>query len=120
MLTGKQKSELRGIAQTKRPLFQMGKDAVSENLIKTISDSLEAHELVKVSLLKTCGISANEAAVTISAATHSEVVQVIGRTFTLYRRSKKISWGCRVCELLYWAEPLIRYITDICRLPSRQ
>lgn len=93
MLTGKQKSELRGIAQTKRPLFQMGKDAVSENLIKTISDSLEVHELVKVSLLKTCGISANEAAITISAATHSEVVQVIGRTFTLYRRSKKNKLG---------------------------
>ena len=51
MLTGKQKSELRGIAQTRKPLFQMGKDAISENLIKTISDSLEAHELVKVSLL---------------------------------------------------------------------
>ena len=69
MLTGKQKSELRGIAQTRKPLFQMGKDAISENLIKTISDSLEAHELVKVSLLKTCAITANEAAVTISAAT---------------------------------------------------
>ena len=56
MLTGKQKSELRGIAQTRKPLFQMGKDAISENLIKTISDSLEAHELVKVSLLKTCAM----------------------------------------------------------------
>lgn len=93
MLTGKQKSELRGIAQTRKPLFQMGKDAISENLIKTISDSLEAHELVKVSLLKTCAITANEAAVTISAATHSVVVQVIGRTFTLYRRSKKNKLG---------------------------
>ena len=87
MLTGKQKSELRGIAQTRKPLFQMGKDAISENLIKTISDSLEAHELVKVSLLKTCAITANEAAVTISAATHSEVVQVIGTMFVLYRES---------------------------------
>lgn len=89
MLTGKQKSVLRGIAQKRRPLFQMGKDAISENLIKTISDSLEAHELVKVSILKTCTVSANEAAVEISAATHSEVVQVIGHTFVLYRRSKK-------------------------------
>ncbi len=71
----------------------MGKDAISENLIKTISDSLEAHELVKVSLLKTCAITANEAAVTISAETHSEMVQVIGRTFTLYRRARKINWG---------------------------
>lgn len=36
MLTGKQKSELRGIAQTRKALFQIGKDAISENLIKTL------------------------------------------------------------------------------------
>lgn len=89
MLSGKQKSKLRGIAQTTKPLFQIGKEDISENMIKTISDSLEAHELVKVSLLKTTSLSANEAAVTISAATHSDIVQVIGKTFTLYRRSKK-------------------------------
>lgn len=89
MLTGKQKSKLRGVAQTRRPLFQIGKDAISDNMIKTIQDSLEAHELVKISMLKTCSLSVNEAAVELSAATHSEVVQVIGRTFTLYRRSKK-------------------------------
>lgn len=89
MLTGKQKSKLRGVAQTRRPLFQIGKDAISENMIKTIQDSLEAHELVKISMLKTCALSVNEAAVELSAATHSDVVQVIGRTFTLYRRSKK-------------------------------
>lgn len=89
MLTGKQKSRLRGVAQTRRPLFQIGKDAISDNMIKTIQDSLEAHELVKISMLKTCALSVNEAAVELSAATHSEVVQVIGRSFTLYRRSKK-------------------------------
>lgn len=93
MLNGKQKSELRALAQTRKPLFQIGKDAISENLIKTISDSLEAHELVKISLLKTCAITANEAAITISAETQSEVVQIIGRTFTLYRRSKKNKLG---------------------------
>ncbi len=89
MLTGKQKSELRGIAQTRKALFQIGKDAISENLIKTLQDSLEAHELVKLSLLKTCPITPYEAAIELSAATHSEVVQIIGHTVILYRRSKK-------------------------------
>ena len=93
MLTGKQKSELRGIAQTKKALFQMGKDAISENLIKTIQDSLEAHELIKINLLKTCAISVNEAAIEVARETHSEIVQVIGRTFVLYRKSKKNKLG---------------------------
>lgn len=89
MLTGKQKRELRAMAHTRKALFQIGKDEISENMIKTISDSLEAHELVKISLLKTCAITANEAAIEMSAATHSDIVQIIGRTFVLYRRSKK-------------------------------
>ena len=53
MLTSKDKKTLRSIAQTRKALFQIGKDGVTLNMIKTISDSLEAHELVKVSLLKT-------------------------------------------------------------------
>lgn len=93
MLNNKQKSELRAMAQTRKPLFQIGKDGITENMIKTVGDSLEAHELVKLSLLKTCACSVNEAAIDISAATHSEVVQVIGRTCTLYRKSKKNKLG---------------------------
>ena len=52
MLTNKQKSTLRSMANSLRPLFQVGKDGVSHNLINTLSDSLEAHELVKLNILK--------------------------------------------------------------------
>ena len=45
MLTNKEKSYLRGLAQTKRALFQIGKDGITPNMIRTVSDSLEAHEL---------------------------------------------------------------------------
>ena len=48
MLTNKEKSYLRGLAQTKRALFQIGKDGITPNMIRTVSDSLEAHELVKI------------------------------------------------------------------------
>lgn len=93
MLTNKEKSYLRGLAQTKRALFQIGKDGITINMVKTIEDSLEAHELVKIALLKTCPIDVKEAAFDMSAATNSEVVQVIGKTFVLYRRSKKNKLG---------------------------
>lgn len=93
MLTGKQKSYLRALAQTRKALFQIGKDGISTNMIHTVSDSLEAHELVKLALLKTCAVDIRQAALDMSAATHSEIVQVIGRTFVLYRRSKKNKLG---------------------------
>ncbi|MCI8850151.1 MAG: YhbY family RNA-binding protein [Erysipelotrichaceae bacterium] len=89
MLNNKEKQKLRKIAHGQRALFQIGKDNISDNLIKTISDSLEAHELVKISLLKTASIAVREAAYDIAAATHSEIVMIIGRTMVLYRRSKK-------------------------------
>lgn len=94
MLSGKQKSYLRGLAQTRRPLFQIGKDGISENLIQTLEDSIVAHELVKINTLKTCPIDVREAAITLAVETHSEIVTIVGRTFVLYRKSKK-----NVCNL---------------------
>lgn len=89
MLTNKEKQKLRKIAQTRRALFQIGKDNITENMIKTISDSLEAHELVKISLLKSCSLTTREAALDLASGTNSDVIQIIGRTVVLYRRSKK-------------------------------
>lgn len=89
MLTNKEKQKLRKIAQKQRALFQIGKDNIGANMIKTIADSLEAHELVKISMLKSASISVHEAAYDLAAATHSEIVMIIGKTVVLYRRSKK-------------------------------
>lgn len=89
MLNAKDKRKLRSLAQSRKPLFQIGKDNIKESTIKTISDSLTAHELVKISLLKTCTLSVREAALDLSSATNSEIVQQIGRTIVLYRRSKR-------------------------------
>ena len=58
-------------------------------MVLSVSDYLEAHELVKIALLKTCGDDVRQAALDMSGATSSEIVQIIGRTFVLYRRSKK-------------------------------
>ena len=43
MLTKENMKMLRALANKERALFQMGKDGISENMIMTISDSLEAH-----------------------------------------------------------------------------
>lgn len=93
MLTKQEKKTLRSMAHGLKALFQVGKDGISENLIKTLNDSLEAHELVKLSLLKTCPISVQEAALDLASGTHSDVVQIIGRTLVLYRRSDKNKLG---------------------------
>lgn len=93
MLKPQDKKQLRKEAQSYRSLFQIGKEGVSENLIATLDDSLTAHELVKLNLLKTAPLETKEAAELLAAQTGSEIVHIVGRTFVLYRRSKKNLMG---------------------------
>ena len=93
MVNARDKKILRAQAQQYRSLFQIGKDGISDNLIATLDDSLRAHELVKLNLLKTAPLSTAEAAAMLAQATDSELVHSIGRTFVLYRRSKKNLMG---------------------------
>jgi RNA-binding protein len=89
MLTSKQKSALRSLGQKTRAYVQVGKEGMSVNLAYSLEDSLDAHELVKVSVLKSCPVTVNEIALDLSSATHSEIVQIIGKTILLFRQSEK-------------------------------
>lgn len=89
MLTGKQKRFLRSSAHHLSPIFQVGKGCVNENMIKQISEALEARELIKVSVLQNCEMEKDEVASLLSKGTKSELVQVIGNTIVLYKESKE-------------------------------
>jgi RNA-binding protein len=88
MLNIKQVKFLRSLANKLPTMFQVGKDGVSKNQAMSISNALEAHELLKVSVLKNCEAETREVAFDLASATNSEIVQIIGRTITLYRKSK--------------------------------
>jgi len=89
MLTGKQRSYLRGLANTVQPIFQVGKGGINENIVKQFDDALEARELIKASVLRNSLVDTEQVSKAISNLTHSEVVQVIGNKFVLYRESKQ-------------------------------
>ncbi len=93
MLTNPQKRYLKGLANTQSAWFQIGKEGIKPAQLNSISDALLAHELVKIKLLKSCELALNAAAIEVARQTHSEIVQLIGRTMILYRASpaRKIS-----------------------------
>ena len=72
-LTSKQRAQLRGMA----------------NVIKQTDDALEARELIKCRVLENSMLTAREAADALAQATRSEVVQVIGTRFVLYRQTHR-------------------------------
>ncbi len=85
--TSAQRAHLRSLASTMSPVTQIGKGGITENLITTVSDALEARELIKLSVLETSEYTAREAAEALAEATNAAVVGVIGRKLVLYRRS---------------------------------
>ncbi|MBO5883266.1 MAG: ribosome assembly RNA-binding protein YhbY [Clostridia bacterium] len=87
MLTSKQRAYLRGLANSESAILQVGKGGIGENLAKTVSDALEARELIKITVLENCMETPKEAANAIADATGADVVGVIGRKVILYRES---------------------------------
>ena len=88
-LTSKQRAQLRGLANDLDTIVHIGKDGVGENLIKQADDALEARELIKGKVLENSPLSPREGAEALAKATRSQVVQVIGTKFVLYRASHR-------------------------------
>ena len=87
-LTSKQRAQLRGLANSLDTILQVGKDGIGDNLVKQADDALEARELIKGRVLdNNIEYDARTAAEALAKATRSEVVQVIGTKFVLYRES---------------------------------
>ena len=50
-ITSKQRAALKSMASTMSPIAQIGKGGITDNLLKMLSDALEARELIKVNIL---------------------------------------------------------------------
>jgi len=86
-LTGKQKRYLRGLGHHIKPLVILGKDGISANVISAANEVVGAHELVKVKINNGCLLERQEAAAAIAAETGSEVIQILGKTFLIFREN---------------------------------
>lgn len=86
-LTSKQRAGLRAMANGIDTILIVGKDGIGEALVKQADDALEARELIKGRALETAPFTARAAAEALSKATRSDVVQVIGTKFVLYRET---------------------------------
>ena len=89
MITSKQRAYLRGLANDLTAIMQIGKGGVTENMLKTFSDALEARELIKLHVLENSGYTPREMLDAIAEALDAEPVSATGRKIVLYRASEK-------------------------------
>ncbi len=89
-MTSKERAELRAKANPLEPIFQIGKEGISDNLIAQLDDALDARELLKVRVhLETAPKTPREFADALAAPLGAEVIQVIGGVIVLYRKADK-------------------------------
>lgn len=89
MITPKQRAELKAIANSIEPSFQIGKGGVNDAQAAQIDDYLRVHEIIKIKILDNSLLTAAEAANDIADRIGAEVVQCIGSKAILYKRNSK-------------------------------
>jgi RNA-binding protein len=88
-LSGKQERYLRGLGHALKPIMLIGQQGIDVRVITAITDALAAHELVKIKLLESYTGDRHAAADMLADKTGAELVQVLGRTILLYKKSAK-------------------------------
>ena len=89
MITTKQRSILRAMANTLRPAVTVGKEELTQNVLNEIATALYHHELVKVGALKSCETSAKTMCAEVCEILQCEPVACVGNRFVVYKRSEK-------------------------------
>ena len=94
MLTPKNKAFLKKVAHSSNILkINIGKELIDDNVITSINNAFNTHELIKISFLKTAvdKTSKNELAIKlVEKLKNVDIVQQIGNTIILYRENKEI------------------------------
>jgi RNA-binding protein len=85
-LTGKQRRFLRAEAHSLEPTVMIGKDGLTDAVIQAVSESLLAHELIKVRVLDNAPLEREEAAEQLPPLVKAELAGLTGRVLILYKR----------------------------------
>jgi len=89
-LTSKQRAELRAEAHHLTATVHLGHQGATPALVHAVDDALRTHEMVKVQLNRTVDEKPKDAANALAKFLKADIVQVIGRTATLYRENPEI------------------------------
>ena len=88
-MNGKQRAYLRSMCNTLPAIIYVGKEDITESLLNSVDEALEARELIKMGVQRGASLSARDACTIICEKLQAEPVQCIGNKFCLYRARKE-------------------------------
>lgn len=89
-MDGKERSRLSALAQNLQPIFQIGKNGVTDVVINELNNALEARELIKITVLKNSELDAKEVLNELCQRLSAEPISSVGFKIVLYRKSKNL------------------------------
>ncbi len=88
-ITSRQRAYLRSMCNTLPVVLYIGKDGITDNVIKEAWDALEAREIIKCAVQHGCELTARQACEELCGKVHAAPVQTIGNRFSIYRESRE-------------------------------
>lgn len=89
-LNSRQQRFLRGLAHHLQVKATVGKEGITEQVLKSLNEVLDSHELVKVKMQESFPHERREAGAMLATSSKSALVQVIGRIVILYRGNQDL------------------------------
>jgi RNA-binding protein len=89
-ISSKQRAELRAEAHHLQAAVHVGQHGLTPALLQSLDDALRTRELVKVQLGRQTELDARDAARELATALGADIVQVIGKTTTLFRENPEL------------------------------
>lgn len=91
MITPKMKRRIKSALSAERPTVHVGKEGATAQIIKEVARQLDTREMIKAKILKSAlkDDQAKNIAAKIAEQTESQLIEVRGHTFLLYKRKKK-------------------------------
>ena len=89
-LSSKERAVLRAEAHHLTSSVHVGQHGLTDTVRQTLDDDLRTHELVKIQFTKSSGVDVKDAANELAGALGADVVQVIGKTATLFRENPEL------------------------------
>jgi len=84
-LSSHQRKHLEGLAHHLEPIVRIGKQGLESKIILSVVEAFNTHELIKIKLLDSSPVDADDAAIEICKKSDAVLVRVIGRVIVLYR-----------------------------------
>ncbi|KLL38277.1 RNA-binding protein [Streptococcus agalactiae] len=89
MLTSKQRAFLKSEAHSMKPIIQIGKNGLNDQIKTSVRNVLDARELIKVTLLQNTDEDIHDVAEVLEDEIGCDTVLKIGRILILYKESAR-------------------------------